>query len=64
MAIRIRPDGTMICAAENDAELGDAYLDDFLHHELHTELKILHTHDEGDTWVFGPPGDCSVVGRR
>lgn len=34
MAIRIRKDGTMICAAHSEPEDGDTYIDDDLHYEM------------------------------
>lgn len=34
MAIRVRVDGTMWCAALTDEEPGDTYIDDTLHYEM------------------------------
>jgi len=50
MAVRVRMNGQMVCAAQSDAEAGDVYIDDAVHHLLHTDLKIIGTDDEGDTW--------------
>jgi len=52
MAVRIRKDGTIICAAKSGSEDGDCYLDDGVHYRLY-ELGILHSNnDEDDTWYF------------
>ena len=41
MAVRIRADGTIICAAMSDPEPGDTYLHDGIHHILSGELGVL-----------------------
>lgn len=59
MAVRIRKDGRVLCAAMHVAEEGDRYIDDGLHYLLSVELGVLvtdsfHLHEdpeahEGDT---------------
>ncbi len=34
MALRVRKDGTVLCAAKSDAELGDFYVPDGIHGSL------------------------------
>lgn len=52
MAVRIRKDGIIVCAAHSEPEDGDCYLDDAVHYRLYT-LGVLHSnHDEVDTWYF------------
>lgn len=43
MAIRIRKDGRMLCAALTSAESEDVYIDDGLHYELSAVKKLLVT---------------------
>ena len=43
MAIRIRNDGRVLCAALHGQEPGDLYLDDGIHYRLSVELKVLVT---------------------
>ncbi len=56
MAVRIRADGRIVCAAQSDPEPGDCYLDDAVHARLagaeENSLHVLVTDDEGDTWEF------------
>lgn len=42
MAVRIRQDGTIVCAAMHPEQPGDTYLDDGLHYRL-CELRALVT---------------------
>ncbi len=60
MAVRIRKDGRILCAAMHLAEPGDTYIDDGLHHILHCDYKLLVTeswdggHSEhGEWWWAG-----------
>jgi len=59
MAVRIRKDGRIFCAAMFPEESGDIYVDDNLHHKLSGELKILITesHEQhrihGEWWWIG-----------
>ena len=41
MAVRIRVDGQIVCAAMHKAEVGDTYLDDTVHYYLSCERKLL-----------------------
>ena len=43
MAVRIRKNGRIFCAALNNAEDGDCYLDDEIHYYLSVETKVLIT---------------------
>lgn len=63
MALRIRKDGRVLCAAMHAAEPGDTYLDDGIHYQLSAERKLLVTEpmekhkDRGEWWWCGnvPP---------
>lgn len=48
MAVRIRKNGRIFCAALRPAEEGDIYIDDDLHYQLAAEHKLLVTepHDQ------------------
>lgn len=41
MAIRVRKDGTMWCAAHTSPMDGDTYIDDGLHYELSVERGLI-----------------------
>ncbi len=41
MAVRIRKDGRIVCAALRPAEEGDTYIHDGLHHQLSGVEKVL-----------------------
>jgi hypothetical protein len=43
MAVRIRKDGRIFCAALRTKEDGDTYIDDDLHYELSVIKKVLVT---------------------
>lgn len=43
MALRIRPDGRVLCAAIHPSAPGDTYLDDDVHQRLSAGLKVLVT---------------------
>jgi hypothetical protein len=43
MAVRIRKNGRIFCAAMNPPEDGDTYIDDGLHYKLSVENKMLVT---------------------
>lgn len=59
MAVRIRADKTIICAAKSKAEVGDTYIDDGLHYLLGVELCVLsvcgYTSSGADLWEFHSP---------
>lgn len=57
MALRIRKDGRIFCAALTEAEEGDTYIDDNLHYEMSVEHKVLVTypmpkHKETGEWFW------------
>lgn len=41
MAIRVRKDGSMWCAAHTARRPGDRYIDDWLHYRLSVELGLI-----------------------
>lgn len=41
MAVRVREDGTIVCAAMHQAQPGDTYLKDGLHYRLSAEYGVL-----------------------
>ncbi len=41
MAIRVRVDGTMWCAAHTPEMAGDTYIDDTLHYEMSVEHGVI-----------------------
>ncbi len=60
MAVRIRKNGRILCAALNCKEDGDTYLDDNIHYILSVEYKILittenkhHMKNGGEWWWRG-----------
>ena len=59
MALRIRKDGRIFCAAIHGAEEGDTYLDDDLHYRLSVVARVLVTepHEKhmqhGEWWWSG-----------
>lgn len=62
MAIRVRKDGTMICAALSKPEQGDTYIDDTLHYEMSVIHGVIvslpepeHTKDPRWWWVEQKP---------
>ena len=66
MALRIRKDGRVLCAAMHAAEPGDTYLDDGIHYMLSAEKKLLvtepmerHKHHGEWWWSGNVPGDVS-----
>ena len=60
MAVRIRKNGKIVCAALNKVLNGDCYIDDGLHYNLSVERKILvttendyHMANGGEWWWKG-----------
>lgn len=59
MALRIRKNGRIFCAAMFGAEEGDTYLDDGIHYYLSVEKKVLVTEphifhkEHGEWWWKG-----------
>ena len=55
MAVRIRKNGRIFCAAMHKEEKGDTYLNDNIHHMLSVETKVLVTepmymHEKNGEW--------------
>jgi hypothetical protein len=48
MALRIRTDGRILCAAMHEAEHGDTYIDDSLHYILSVVNRVLVTEEHDD----------------
>ena len=67
MAVRIRKDGRIFCAAMFPAEPGDTYLDDNIHYMLSSESKVLVTepHERhqinGEWWWKGNVPEGIVI---
>ena len=59
MALRIRKDGRILCAAIHPEEIDDTYIDDGLHYEMSVVKKVIGTeeHDKhkthGQWWWLG-----------
>ena len=57
MALRIRKDGAVVCAAMTFEKEGDTYLDDGIHYALaryyHSELSPVGPHDEEWAYIYG-----------
>ena len=60
MAVRIRENGRVFCAALNPARKGDLYIDDSLHYHLSVVAKVLvtepnegHMAHKGEWWWRG-----------
>ncbi len=57
MALRIRKDGRILCAAMHPAELGDTYIDDGLHYEMSVIHKVIGAeasdkHNDNGRWYW------------
>ena len=68
MAIRIRKNRKIFCAALNCSEEGDIYINDSLHYILSVELKILvttnidyHISNNGEWWWKGTEPNEIVI---
>ncbi len=68
MALRIRKNGRIFCAAINEALEGDCYVDDDLHYELSVERKVLvtteneyHMANGGEWWWKGQEPSGVVI---
>ena len=59
MALRVRKDGRILCAAIHPAERGDTYIDDGLHYEMSVVSKVIGTEpmerhkEHGEWWWLG-----------
>jgi len=67
MAVRVRTDGRILCAAMHEAEKGDIYIDDAIHYYLSVEVRMLVTepHEKhsqhGQWWWKGTqPPDAEI----
>ena len=70
MALRIRKDGRILCAAMHPEEPGDTYIHDGLHYTLSVEERVLVTepmerHElRGEWWWAGNvPADVIIEDR-
>jgi len=67
MAVRIRENGKIFCAALSGEEDGDCYIDDVLHHLLSGKRKVLITTNNdvhmktGGEWWWKRQEPCDVV---
>lgn len=55
MALRIRKDGRILCAAMHQEEPGDTYIDDNLHYQMSAVHKVIGSeesdkHDKSGQW--------------
>jgi len=73
MAIRVRKDGTMWCAAHTEAMPGDTYIDDGLHYEMSVVRGVIVSlpipeHEKNPQWWWAgnaPEGaDMTFANRR
>lgn len=70
MAVRIRKDGRVFCAAINKEEPGDCYLDDGVLYYLSVEMKVLVTTENdihmatgGEWWWKGQEPKDVVIDK-
>lgn len=68
MAIRVRRDGTMWCAALTDPMSGDTYIDDALHYEMSVIHGVIvaypmprHIEEPQWFWTAAAPQDASFI---
>lgn len=59
MALRVRKNGKIVCAAMNQKRKGDLYIDDSLHYYLSVEKRVLitepwkqHKKHKGQWWFI------------
>lgn len=60
MALWLKEDGRILCAAENEPESGDVYLTDGLQQRL-ADMGVLWTPDHGASWEFRSPTDAGRI---
>lgn len=67
MALRVRKDGRVLCAAMHPVEEGDCYIDDGVHYLLSVEAKVLvtephekHQHHGEWWWINNIPPDVEI----
>ena len=70
MAVRIRKNGEIVCAAINKAMKGDCYIDDNIHYKLSVEEKILittenehHIKNNGKWWWRGQEPKNAIIDK-
>lgn len=66
MAVRVRKNGRVLCAAMHTAEEGDIYIDDTLHYLLSVEAKVLVTtpheqHKKDGQWYWATQIPSNIV---
>ncbi len=67
MAIRIRKDGRILCAALHPKEPGDTYIDDGLHYEMSVIHKVIGSEPSerhmrsGQWWWMGNVPDGIII---
>jgi len=67
MALRIRKDGSILCAAMHPEEPGDTYINDGLHYQLSVIEKVICTesHEQhqkrGEWWWVGNIPDGVLI---
>jgi hypothetical protein len=79
MALRVRKDGRILCAASHSAQSGDIYIDDGEHYRLSVELGLFVTEPiepdpanpgrgghlaHGEWWVRGSVPNDAVIEER
>lgn len=71
MALRIRKDGRVFCAALTAEEPGDTYIDDAMHYHLSERFRVLVTYpmpkhaETGEWWWAGnAPDGVEAFGMR
>src|SRR3990170_2176903 len=55
MAVRIRKNKTIVCAATSKKRKSDCYLDDGIHYVLAVELKVMSFNEKTNLWEFHKP---------
>jgi len=66
MALRIRKDGRIFCAALTKEQEGDTYIDDALHYEMSVVHKVIVTKsmpehlETGEWWWIGAEHETSA----
>ena len=71
MALRIRKDGKILCAALHPEKHGDTYIDDTLHYEMSVRHGVLVTEPEPEHskrgewwWKNQVPGGVTIQDRK
>lgn len=70
MALRIRKDGRILCAALHVKKAGDTYIDDGLQYELSVVCRVLVTEPEpehskrGEWWWHGQVPEGVIIEQR